>query len=78
MNQAEFQQHLATRIKIFGQGKCLNRIIPLCKRYFAEKKISEISINEFSKISGLTIELSKEVLIKINSDIFKQKQQAKF
>jgi hypothetical protein len=73
MNTQEFKQHAETLIKVFGEEKAVNKLVPYSIRYLQDKKITEISIKDFASISGLNCKMSKQILLKINSYYFKKK-----
>lgn len=47
-----------------------NKFMMITKYYFQENKIGEISINDFSALTGLNKQYSKSILIYINKEIF--------
>jgi hypothetical protein len=51
-----------------------NKVKSFIKIWFKQMEISEISIPEFSKISGFKIEIAKKMLIEINKEYFDSKK----
>lgn len=73
---SELKNAINTFRTMFGDDKALNKCAVITKRYFTESSIYSISVNEFSTMTDLTKEYAQQILLKLNSDYFKNKQGA--
>lgn len=73
---AEVKNAINTFRSIFGDQKALVKCAVITKRYFEQSKISSISANDLSQMLDIEKEYAFQVLLKLNSDYFKNKQGA--